>query len=72
MFISNIKTVFNEDVSVVNPEHPDRADLLQTIILVAGFAIVTIPFIAGIMVVMGDKGDGIVECIETECEGEGL
>ena len=64
MFISNIKTVFNEDVSVVNP---DRADLLQRIILVAGFVVLCIPFIAGIMVVMGDKTDGIEECIETDC-----
>lgn len=55
MFIDNIKSAFGDEAIVSE----DRGDLVQTVILTAGFAIAGFAFVAAITNALNDKGEEI-------------
>lgn len=58
-FIHNLKSVYEADA-----EMTDRGDIVQTILLIAGFAIVTILAVNWIGTAILNKGADVAECIE--------
>lgn len=60
-FMSNIKTAYAADADV----NLDRGDIVQTILLIAGFAIVTILAVNWIGTAILNKGADVAVCIES-------
>lgn len=60
-FISNIKSAYSADADV----NLDRGDIVQTILLIAGFAIVTILVVNWIGTAIMNKGADTAACIES-------
>lgn len=60
-FMENIKSVFTSEIT----EDSDRGDLVQTIIITAGFAVAGFLMINWIATAVLDKGHGVAECIES-------
>lgn len=59
MFIDNIKSAFGEEAIVSE----DRGDLVQTVILTAGFAIAGFAIVAAITGALNTKGGEITKTI---------
>lgn len=59
MFISNVKGLYD-----VEGQELDRGDLVQTILIVAGFAVATILVVGWISTSLINKGADIADCIE--------
>ena len=59
-FMQNIKAAYAADSS----ENLDRGDIVQTILLVAGFAIVTILAVNWIGTAILNKGADVANCVE--------
>lgn len=59
LLLENIKTAYGADA-----ETSDRGDIVQTILIVAGFALVTILAINWIGTTILNKGADVAECIE--------
>jgi hypothetical protein len=66
-FIDNIRTVFSADVA----DDPDRGDLVQTIIITAGFALAGYLMISWISTAILNKGADIASCIEGSSSSAG-
>lgn len=60
-FLNNIKTAFNSDVESTES---DRGDIVQTILIIAGFAVVVILVVNWIGSAITNKGADIAACIE--------
>lgn len=60
-FLNNIKTAFNSDVESTES---DRGDIVQTILIIAGFAVVVILVVNWIGTAITNKGADIAACIE--------
>jgi hypothetical protein len=58
-FIQNIKATYADERS-----DTDRGDIVQTILLIAGFAIVAILVVTWIGTAVLNKGADVAECIE--------
>jgi len=61
IFVKNIKTAFASDAAVAN--EADRGDLVQTVLITAGFAVAAILVIAWISSTLAAKGSEIADCI---------
>jgi hypothetical protein len=59
-FMENIKSVFTSEIT----EDSDRGDLVQTIIITAGFAVAGFLMINWIATAVLDKGHDVAECVE--------
>lgn len=59
-FMENIKSVFTSEIT----EDSDRGDLVQTIIITAGFAVAGFLMINWIATAVLDKGHDIADCVE--------
>jgi hypothetical protein len=59
-FMENIKSVFTSEIT----EDSDRGDLVQTIIITAGFAVAGFLMINWIATAVLDKGHDVSECVE--------
>lgn len=60
-FMENIKSVFTSEIT----EDSDRGDLVQTIIITAGFAVAGFLMINWIATAVLDKGKDVSHCIST-------
>ena len=60
-FVKNIKETFGTDASVA--VEADRGDLVQTVLITAGFAVAAILVIAWISSTVAAKGSEISDCI---------
>lgn len=61
MFLENVKNAF---VAPTVTDESDRGDLVQTILIVAGFAIVSVAAIAWISTAIFNKAADTANCIE--------
>lgn len=59
-FMQNIKAAYAADAR----EEMDRGDIVQTILLIAGFAIVTILAVNWIGTAILNKGADVAQCVE--------
>jgi len=60
-FMENIKSVFTSEIT----EDSDRGDLVQTIIITAGFAVAGFLMINWIATAVLDKGHDVAECVSS-------